>query len=260
MSAHHRQDLGSLAVGGPTLRHAGSTPTSESSARQGVVIVLDGTPHEPTAYERWAKPTIDMLGAFTLIVLLAPVLLAVALGVRLTLGRGVLYRQQRVGRDGEIFTMFKFRSMVHDRRGERDERGTRDLDFVGEDRRRTHKHPEDPRVTSLGRFIRRYSLDELPQLFNVLRGELSLVGPRPELVEIVDRYEPWQHRRHDVKPGLTGLWQVTERDREGLMHLCVDTDLAYIDGVSLRADLRILALTVPAVLGIEPRTAASEIV
>lgn len=207
-------------------------------------------------YERLAKPLLDVLGALVLLTLFAPVMLVVALGVRLTLGKGVLYRQRRVGRNGEVFTMLKFRSMIHDRRGPRDgnlQRRATDptpLHFVGSDRRVTHKHPDDPRVTAFGAFIRRYSLDELPQLFNVLRGELSIIGPRPELADIVDRYEPWQHDRHVVKPGLTGLWQVTERDREGKMHLCVETDLDYVRNLSFTTDFRILAKTPAAVLGV----------
>ncbi len=208
--------------------------------------------HVPSAYERWAKPVMDVVGALVLLVLLAPALAAIAIGVRLSLGPGVLYRQQRVGKDGQPFTMYKFRSMKHDRRSGRDRREDAPDDWAGNrgpDRRRTHKHPEDPRVTPFGRFIREWSLDELPQLFNVLRGELSMIGPRPELVEIVDRYEDWEHRRHDVKPGLTGLWQVTDRDDSGLMHLCVERDLQYIDQLSLRTDLTILAMTPAAILG-----------
>ncbi len=199
--------------------------------------------HVPGPYEQFVKPVLDRVAALLLIILLAPVLLAVALGVRATLGKGVIYRQARVGRGGEPFQMLKFRSMAHDRR---DPRNGDDVPSHL-DRRRTHKHPEDPRVNGFGRFIRRWSLDELPQLFNVLKGDLSLVGPRPELVEIVQRYEDWEHRRHDVKPGLTGLWQVTARDDAGLMHLCVDTDLEYIRQLSPLTDLRILAMTPAAI-------------
>jgi lipopolysaccharide/colanic/teichoic acid biosynthesis glycosyltransferase len=99
----------------------------------------------------------------------------------------------------------------------------------------------------VGRFLRKSSMDELPQFWNVVRGEMSLVGPRPELVEIVNRYEPWQHQRHVVKPGLTGLWQVTTRG-SGMMHLHTDIDLEYIQTIGLRTDLRILLQTIPATL------------
>jgi lipopolysaccharide/colanic/teichoic acid biosynthesis glycosyltransferase len=116
------------------------------------------------------------------------------------------------------------------------------------DRRKTHKHEQDPRLTALGRFLRKWSLDELPQLWNVVRGDMSLIGPRPELVSIVERYDTWQHARHRVKPGLTGLWQVTARG-DGLMHEHTHIDLAYAARVSLRGDFKILLLTIPALLG-----------
>jgi lipopolysaccharide/colanic/teichoic acid biosynthesis glycosyltransferase len=200
-------------------------------------------PREPGSYERLVKPVVDRVVAALLLVLLSPVLLAVALTVRVALGPGVLFRQARVGKDGVPFEVLKFRTMHPDRR---ERRGR---NFAGPDRRRTHKTLADPRHTRLGTFLRSSSLDELPQLWNVLRGEMSLVGPRPELVEIVDQYADWQHRRHDVKPGLTGLWQVSERDEEGNMHLHVAIDLVYVRQVSAWTDLRLLALTIPAVLG-----------
>ncbi len=222
MTTPHRQDV---ALKADVIRHAPATITD-----------LDVV-HVASGYERWVKPVIDRTAALLLILLLAPVLIAVAIGVRMTLGEGVLYRQSRVGKDGVPFQMLKFRSMAHDRRADRGDGN------VIEDRRRTHKHPADPRVNDFGRFIRRWSLDELPQFFNVLKGDLSLVGPRPELTHIVERYEPWEHHRHAVKPGLTGLWQVTARDDGGLMHLCVGTDLEYVRGLSPMLDLRILAMT-----------------
>lgn len=257
MSAHHRQHHADFAVGGTTLVEE-SPRLAAASDEVDVIITLDASPHQAGTYERFVKPLIDVVGAVVLLVVLSPILLTVAVGVRATLGKGVFYRQTRMGRNGQPFTMLKFRSMIHDRRDRHGRRRASDLSFIGEDRRRTHKHPEDPRVTAFGGFIRRYSLDELPQLINVLRGDLSLVGPRPELVEIVDKYEPWQHRRHDVKPGLTGLWQVTERDREGRMHLCVDTDLEYIRALSFTTDLRILAMTLPVVLGASEAEGAAE--
>jgi lipopolysaccharide/colanic/teichoic acid biosynthesis glycosyltransferase len=196
----------------------------------------------PTRYERVLKPLVDRAGGLLLLLALSPVLLAVAVCVLVSLGRPVLYRQERVGLYGRPFTVLKFRSMKPDRRREQ-------RPFDGPDRRRTHKTTQDPRHTKVGRVLRRYSLDELPQLWNVLRGELSLVGPRPELIGIVDRYEPWQHQRHAVKPGMTGLWQVTERGN-GLMHEHTDVDLRYVASVSLLTDLKILVLTVPVVLGL----------
>jgi lipopolysaccharide/colanic/teichoic acid biosynthesis glycosyltransferase len=126
--------------------------------------------------------------------------------------------------------------------------GWRSESYEDEERRRTHKHPNDPRLTVLGRFLRKWSLDELPQLWNVVRGDMSIVGPRPELTEIVSGYEPWQHDRHRVKPGLTGLWQVRARG-DGPMHERTDLDVNYAARVLFRTDFKILLLTVPTVLG-----------
>jgi lipopolysaccharide/colanic/teichoic acid biosynthesis glycosyltransferase len=117
------------------------------------------------------------------------------------------------------------------------------------DRRQRHKSPDDPRHTSLGRKLRAWSLDELPQLWNVVRGDMSLVAPRPELESIVRRYSAWQQRRHEVKPGVTGLWQLTERGRSGGdMHMHTAVDLDCVQTLSLRRDLSILLRTVPALL------------
>jgi lipopolysaccharide/colanic/teichoic acid biosynthesis glycosyltransferase len=237
-----------------------------------------------TRYERIVKPLLDRTVASLLLVVLVPVLLGVAMLVRLQLGPGVIYRQERVGRGGQPFKMLKFRTMHQDRRRRPDgqlrddrrigadrrtgsDRRVRQCAFDGDERRsgqdrrvgerrradcrrRNHKSPHDPRHTRLGRFLRRTSLDELPQLINVVRGELSLVGPRPELPEVVARYEPWQHARHWVKPGITGLWQVTHRSSGEPMHLHVDTDLRYVDKLSVATDLLILARTLPAILGV----------
>ena len=206
--------------------------------------LLSTTPkrREPGAYERWVKPAVDIAGAAVLLVVFAPVMAAAALLVLATLGRPVILRQPRVGLNGHVFGVYKFRTMRPDRR-------SRNLP-VGHERRFTHKHPTDPRLHPLGRFLRKWSLDELPQLVNVLRGEMSLVGPRPEMVTIVQRhYEPWQHERHQVKPGLTGLWQVTDRGSVEEMYKHTRTDLRYVERVSMWLDLKILLLTVPAALG-----------
>ena len=168
------------------------------------------------------------------------VLFVIAGVVASTIGRPVLFRQRRIGVDGEPFEVLKFRTMRPDRRGQR-------LDVI-HDRRRTHKSDNDPRHTRIGRVLRRHSLDELPQLLNVLRGEMSVVGPRPELDGVVEQYPPALHQRHYVKPGLTGLWQVSARG-SGPMHENGQWDLAYVDRVSLRTDLQILAMTPRALLG-----------
>lgn len=198
---------------------------------------------ESSTYERVVKPLFDRLGAVLLMIALAPVLALVALVVLVTLGRPILYRQERVGQDGAPFEMLKFRTMEPDRRDSQ-------LPFDGPDRRTTHKTLKDPRHTRLGRFLRKYSLDELPQLWNVVRGDLSLVGPRPELPHIVAQYEDWQHARHLVKPGITGLWQVTERSDDTLMCEHVDTDLEYVHAMSPTLDVKILLMTLPVVVGL----------
>jgi lipopolysaccharide/colanic/teichoic acid biosynthesis glycosyltransferase len=193
-----------------------------------------------TFYVRITKPIFDRVVGTVLLVVCSPLIALVAAAVRLRIGYPVLFRQPRCGLDGAPFDVVKFRTMRQDRR--------RSALSVSQDRRVTHKSDEDPRHTGLGRRLRKWSLDELPQLWNVVRGEMSLVGPRPELVEIVDRYEPWQHQRHLVKPGLTGLWQISRRG-EGLMHLYTDVDLEYVATVSFRTDLKILCSTIPAALG-----------
>jgi lipopolysaccharide/colanic/teichoic acid biosynthesis glycosyltransferase len=186
------------------------------------------------------KPVLDFAAAALLLIVLSPVWLMVALIVRASLGRGVIFRQQRVGRGGAAFTIYKFRSMELDRRKSQ-------VPFDGVDRRLSHKRDDDPRHTNLGRFLRKSRLDELPQLWNVMMGQMSLVGPRPELTQVVDRYEPWQHERHQVKPGLTGYWQISSRSG-GLALDGVDLDIDYLREISFFTDLRVLLRTVPVAL------------
>jgi lipopolysaccharide/colanic/teichoic acid biosynthesis glycosyltransferase len=186
-------------------------------------------------YVEVLKPTLDRCFAAAMLVLLSPLLALTALALRMTLGKGIIYRQQRVGRDGVPFTVLKFRTMRADRRTRRED--------VEVDRRVTHKSTEDPRHTRLGRIIRAAGIDEMPQLVNVVRGEMSIVGPRPELPSVVERYQPWEHARHAVKPGITGLWQIRERGRGARMHECVDIDLEYVDTIGFWTDLKILAAT-----------------
>ncbi len=189
---------------------------------------------------RLVKPTFDRALAVAALAVAAVPMAVIATVIVGTIGRPVLFRQRRIGVDGEPFEVLKFRTMRPDRRAQR-------LDVIRE-RRRTHKSDSDPRHTTVGRFLRRYSLDELPQLFNVLRGEMSMVGPRPELDAIVEQYPTALHQRHFVKPGLTGLWQVSARGT-GPMHENGQWDLAYIGRVSLRTDLQILAKTPRAMVG-----------
>jgi lipopolysaccharide/colanic/teichoic acid biosynthesis glycosyltransferase len=178
--------------------------------------------------------------ASALFVALAPVLVSIALSVALDSSGPILFRQERVGRDGKRIVILKFRTMRPDRR-------TRADRPPESERRVTHKSSKDPRITRVGRILRRTCSDELPQLWNVLRGDMSLVGPRPELPEIVARYEPWQDARHRVKPGITGWWQVN-RDGSRLMHEATELDLYYIEHQSLWLDLTILARTAAVVI------------
>lgn len=194
-----------------------------------------------TPYVRWVKPLFDRVVAAALLVVLAPVFVVVALAVRLNMGRGVIFRQRRVGRGGEDFVILKFRTMQHDRR-----HGQAPITF--RDRRCTHKTVHDPRHTALGRLLRATSLDELPQLVNVLRGEMSLVGPRPELSSVADQHGFRHHPRHDVLPGITGLWQISP-ERGELLHHNLDIDLDYLEQVGMMTDLRILGGTFSDVLG-----------
>ncbi|MGH8904972.1 MAG: sugar transferase [Egibacteraceae bacterium] len=193
-------------------------------------------------YERFVKRVMDVLVCAILSVLALPLLIAVGLALSVTMGSPVIFRQQRVGINGRIFTIFKFRTMLPDRRKNSLE------EYQGPERRQRHKSPDDPRVTPIGKFLRKWSIDELPQLWNVLRGDMTLVGPRPELVEIVQRYQPWQHRRHAVKPGVTGLWQISGL-RDGLMHEHVEVDLNYVNQISFKTDMQIMLRTISAVLG-----------
>jgi lipopolysaccharide/colanic/teichoic acid biosynthesis glycosyltransferase len=187
-------------------------------------------------FKRW----FDFIGAAVALVVLSPFLLLVAFVIWLEAPGSVIFRQTRIGRNGRSFVILKFRTMIPDRRKAR-------LPFEGQDRRAQHKTRHDPRVTRLGRLLRRTSIDELPQLINILRGEMSFIGPRPELIEIVNRYAPWQHQRHLVRPGLTGWWQVQGRS-DLPMHEHTELDIYYIDNLSFAFDMLILLRTIRIVL------------
>ncbi|MET9447465.1 sugar transferase [Streptomyces cinerochromogenes] len=188
------------------------------------------------------KSAVDRLGALLLIVLLSPLLLLLALAVRLGSPGPAFYRQIRVGQYNTTFPMWKFRTMVVDADRLKDE-----LEAANENDGHMFKMRRDPRVTPLGRVLRRYSLDELPQLFNVLLGHMSLVGPRPPVPEEVAKYNPVELRRLHVKPGLTGLWQVSGRS-DLSWHETVSLDLRYVDNWSPSMDVNVMARTVRAVL------------
>jgi exopolysaccharide biosynthesis polyprenyl glycosylphosphotransferase len=195
-----------------------------------------------TDYQRFVKRMFDLaLGGFFLLIAL-PVMALVALSILLEDGRPVLFHQTRVGENGRMFEIHKFRTMLRNA-----EQLRHLVQQTAEDGNMLHKLRDDPRVTRLGRFLRRLSLDELPQLFNVLVGEMSLVGPRPELPYLVDKYEPWQRKRFAVPPGLTGWWQIHDRSDKP-MHLHTEDDLYYIQNYSIALDIQILAKTIWAVL------------
>ena len=191
-------------------------------------------------YCAYAKRVIDVVAAGVLLVLLTPVLLAAVIWIILDCRANPFFTQRRIGRDGVAFRLLKLRTM--------DSSASVDLVWLIDDRGvRRHKVRHDPRVTRPGRFLRRTSIDELPQLVNVLRGEMSLVGPRPELPEIVAGYAPWQHARHAVRPGLTGWWQVSGRS-DAPMHEHTELDMFYVERVSPRLDLLIALKTIRVVV------------
>jgi exopolysaccharide biosynthesis polyprenyl glycosylphosphotransferase len=197
-----------------------------------------------TSWQGVAKQVMDVVGAFCLLLVMSVPLLVVALLIKLTSPGPVLFRQRRSGLNGEPFTMLKFRSMTSDA-----EQRKHELEALNEMSGPVFKVTNDPRVTPVGRFLRRYSVDELPQLINVLRGEMSLVGPRPLPVDEVKRFDDLAHRRRlSVKPGLTCLWQISGRNQVCDFKEWVRLDLEYIDHWSLWLDLKILLRTVPVVL------------
>jgi len=192
--------------------------------------------------ERAMKRIIDVAASAICLILLSPLMVGTAVAIRIRDGSPVLFRQTRIGRHGRPFTILKFRTMDSDA-----EDRLAELVDRNEVRGPAFKIREDPRVTRLGRFLRRASLDELPQLFNVLVGDMSLVGPRPALPREVEVYDIWHRRRLSVRPGMTGLWQIEARMNEQFDDRA-ELDLRYIDQWSLWKDLGILVRTVPAVL------------
>jgi exopolysaccharide biosynthesis polyprenyl glycosylphosphotransferase len=193
--------------------------------------------------QRFLKRTFDLIGGIFLLVALSPLLISVAVAVRITSPGPVLFKQKRVGTAGSMFTMFKFRSMVVDA-----EARLSTLQSADEGNGVLFKMREDPRVTRVGKFIRRYSLDELPQIFNVIAGTMSLIGPRPPLPAEVEKYDTHAHRRLLVRPGMTGLWQVSGRSLLSWDDT-VRLDLYYVENWSFLGDCTILMRTLRAVIG-----------
>jgi exopolysaccharide biosynthesis polyprenyl glycosylphosphotransferase len=194
---------------------------------------------------RGGKRALDVLGACVGLVLSAPLVAVLAIVIKLDSRGPVFYRSTRVGRGGRPFTFLKFRSMMDGA-----DRNRHHVEHLNECDGPVFKISRDPRVTRIGRFLRTTSLDELPQFLNVLRGDMSLVGPRPPLPDEVAQYEHWQMRRLDVRPGITCLWQISGRSRIGFREW-MRLDLEYIRHQSLWLDLRILIRTIPAVLSRE---------
>jgi exopolysaccharide biosynthesis polyprenyl glycosylphosphotransferase len=206
------------------------------------MLVFRSTPEE--SWQKFAKQVLDVVGAFFFIVTCSLGFVLAALAIKLTSPGPIFFRQRRAGLNGKPFTMLKFRSMTTDA-----EQRKAELEALNEMAGPVFKLSKDPRVTPVGYWLRRFSIDEWPQMINVLRGDMSLVGPRPLPVDEVDRFDDLAHRRRlSVKPGLTCLWQIKGRNNVRDFKDWVRLDLEYIDNWSLWLDLKILARTVPVVL------------
>jgi lipopolysaccharide/colanic/teichoic acid biosynthesis glycosyltransferase len=202
-------------------------------------------PRQEGLYLRFGKRMLDLAGSAVALVLSVPVIAALAVLIKLESRGPVFYRSVRIGRGGRPFVFYKLRSMVKDA-----ERTREHIAHMNECDGPVFKIERDPRITRIGRLLRSSSLDELPQFYNVLVGDMSLVGPRPPIPEEVAQYEPWQLRRLDVRPGITCLWQISGRSRIGFQEW-MRLDLEYIRHQSLSLDLKILVRTLPAVLSRE---------
>ena len=211
--------------------------------------------NESTGFHIALKRGIDIVGSILGLLSLSPLMLITALSIKVTSPGPVVFRQLRLGQKGARFPFYKFRSMrtdtddqIHRKYVENLIKGNLDEINQGEKEKPLYKIKTDPRVTRVGKIIRKLSIDELPQFYNVLRGEMSLVGPRPPLPYEVEKYEPWHLRRIlEVKPGITGLWQVEGRSKTSFNDM-VRLDLRYVQNWSLGLDLKILIKTVKAVL------------
>ncbi len=189
-----------------------------------------------------AKRAFDIVLAATILVAASPIMLAAAIAVPLTSRGPLIFRQVRVGRGGRYFTCFKFRSMCANAEDQK-----RKLQHLNEMDGPVFKIKRDPRITRVGAFIRKYSIDELPQLINVLRGDMSIVGPRPPVPAEVEKYGDHERKRLAVRPGLTCLWQINGRSNIPFERW-VELDIEYITHMSFMTDVRIVAKTIPAVL------------
>ena len=216
------------------------TPKSDA-ARQPSAAEIDFRVTDSWIY-RFSKRAFDILVAVVGLILLLPLIPVIVALIKLDSPGSVLFAQKRVGRDGRLFTCYKFRSMVADA-----ESMKKELVDQNEASGAAFKIRQDPRITEIGAFLRKSSLDEMPQLLNVLLGDMSIVGPRPQIPAEVELYEPWHRRRLEVRPGITCLWQISGRSHVGFdewMRLDVD----YVRRRSMKLDLWILLRTLPAVI------------
>jgi len=204
--------------------------------------------------ERFVKRSIDVMSASLVMVLGFPFFLAVALLIKLTSRGPVFYSQLRIGEQGEVFTLYKFRTMrqgvddaIHREFTRTFIEGRMSNSSLDEKAPSVYKLTNDPRVTSIGNFLRKTSLDELPQFINILKGEMTIVGPRPPLQYELEYYEEWHKLRLEVKPGLTGLWQVSGRSSVPFNEM-VKLDLYYIEHWTLLLDFKIMMRTIPVML------------
>jgi exopolysaccharide biosynthesis polyprenyl glycosylphosphotransferase len=194
-------------------------------------------------YQRMTKRIFDLIFGTAILILTCPFLILICIAIKIDSPGPVIYKSKRVGENGSLFDMYKFRSMVQNA-----DQLPVDQTLSDAHGNLTHKIPDDPRVTRVGKFIRRTSLDEFPQLINVLRGQMSLIGPRPELPSLVKHYETWQRKRFAVPQGITGWWQINGRSDKP-MHLHTEDDIYYVQNYSLLLDITILIKTVWVVLG-----------
>jgi lipopolysaccharide/colanic/teichoic acid biosynthesis glycosyltransferase len=226
--------------------HGAAAVTANGAVAPSLAPAIPAIPQVKNGvYAAAGKRALDIAGSLAVLLFAGPVILLAALAVKLSSRGPAFYKSTRLGKDGQPFTFYKLRSMYVGADAER-----ANLMHMNEADGPVFKLKRDPRVTRIGQWMRCTSVDELPQLLNVLKGEMSLVGPRPPLPEEADKYEAWQRRRLDVKPGITCLWQVSGRSRLGFDEW-MRLDLEYIRRQSLATDLWILVRTIPAVLSRE---------
>lgn len=210
---------------------------TDSNGSSPPLVGVNATP----AYDV-AKRVFDLVVGTAILILLIPIIPAIAIMIKLDSHGPVFFKQDRVGQHGRVFRFYKFRSMHREAEMQKQE-----IETLNEQEGPVFKIRSDPRITSVGRFLRRSSLDEIPQIFNVLRGDMSIVGPRPHMPSEVAHYQPWHRQRLEVKPGITCLWQISGRS-----HISFDDwmslDIEYIKQRGFFSDLAIVAKTVPAVM------------